>query len=834
MRITSALLLLMTAAWLLSSTAGPPAEQMQVGLAYGNRVLVTTNQVVDPAGRRVQFAGRPMDLAVSPAGDRVAVLLSGSLRIFTPSGQAVRTIPVNPSAGGMAFRPDGARILISQLKANGEQGIAVVDPAAAAAPAWIPLPANSAPAGIAIDSAGSFAYVALNRANLLARVDLASGLVATVPVGVAPFGVALTLDGTRLFVTNQAGSRPAAGQTTAPSAGTPILIDERGIARSGSVSVIDTGGFKVIAELPTGLLPGAVTMSPDGLLAAVANANSDSVTIFRTDTLRRDSNLPVPALPQASGSSPTAVAFNAAGDRLYVACGGNNSVAVLQRNPLRPFDRRRRSTAYSVIGAFPTDWYPMSIAAAADGTLFVANSKGIGTRNAASRFTITAWTGTMNIIDPQAIESGLTRAASDANQPFSSAALPAGAPADLHSLGIDHVFFIIKENRTYDQVLGDAGSGNSDPTLTNYGAAVTPNHHALAAQFVLLDNFFAAGTVSPDGHQWLTQAMVTPYLERAFPTFIRSYPYSGEDPLAFAPTGFLWTNAQAHGLSVRVYGEYTLAAASYPLKWADYLLDASGAMQSLTPAGSPIAALNPLVDHAYPAFALNVPDQYRARIFLDRFQQFQAANTLPNLVILQLPADHTVGVTPNSPSPNAMVADNDLAVGRIVDAISNSPYWPRSAIFITEDDAQDGVDHVDGHRTLCLVISPYTRRRAVDSTHYNHTSIVRTIEDLLGLPPMNKFDAAALPMRSVFTIKPDLTPYVAQPNQVSLLQLTPALAALSGAELRAALQSKAMNFSVPDAAPEDELNRILWHAARGWQTPFPRVPHGPGCPPEKD
>src|SRR5581483_6468657 len=279
---------------------------------------------------------------------------------------------------------------------------------------------------------------------------------------------------------------------------------------------------------------------------------------------------------------------------------------------------------------------------------------------------------------------------------------------------------------------------------------------------------------------------------------------------------------------------YTLAAQPYSGTWSDYLRDANGPMQMSTRSKASIAALDPLVEHDYPAFALNIPDTFRAQRFLTHFREFEAGASLPNLVIIQLPADHTVGTGAGSPSPNAMVADNDLALGRIVEAITESSYWPKSAIFVTEDDAQDGVDHVDGHRTLCLVISPYTRRGAVDSTHYNHTSVARTIEELLGLPPMTKFDAAALPMRSVFTTRPDLGGYGARPNVTPLDQRNAALGALRGAERRAAAASAAMNFSVPDAAPEETLNRILWHAARGWAARYPAPPHGPGCPPERD
>jgi YVTN family beta-propeller protein len=829
-----AVFLLTGSAYLLSSVVAPPAEHMQVGSMYDNRVLVTTNQLLNPAGRRIQFPGRPLDLAVGSRGE-VMVLQASSLRVYSPTGGFVRSTGMGPTSGGMAFEPGGGRFWVSELAVAGHR-ISAFDVSGALVKS-ITLPARSAPAGIAIDPAAKFAYVALNLANQIARVDLATGQVSVTQVGIAPLGVAIAPDGGRVFVTNQGGFLPAPGEITASSAGSGVLIDERGIARSGSLSVIDTATFQTIAELPTGLLPSGVRVSPEGAAVVVANSNSDSISVFRADTLELESTVSLAGMPRASGSGPTTLAFSSGGDRLYVTCSGNNSVAVLKRpRGVRRIETRARGGRYELAGSFATDWYPMSIAAGPDDTLYIGNVKGIGTRNAASRFGIGAWLGTMNIVTPAEVDSALTYADADAdaNHPFRSARTPDGSPADLRSLGIEHVFLIIKENRTYDQVLGDLGFGNGDPSLTLYGWPVTPNHHKLASQFTLLDNYYASGTVSADGHQWLMQSIVTPYLERAHGTYSRSYPYSGEDPLAFSPTGFLWTNAQEHGLSVRVYGEYTIAANSYSSNWADYLQDAAGPMRLSTRANSPIAALNPLVDHEYPAFAMNVPDTHRARRFLDRFREFEETSSLPNLVILQLPVDHTVGISPGWPSPNAMMADNDLAVGRIVEAITNSSYWPKSAIFVVEDDAQDGVDHIDGHRTMCFVISPYTRRAAVDGTHYNHTSVVRTIEDLLGLPPMNKFDAAALPMRSVFISRPDFTPYTAMPNTVPLTDVVAGLHALGSVERRAAAASLRMNFSVPDAAPEEELNRILWHMVRGWHTRYPRVPHRPECPPEKD
>jgi len=804
----------------------PPPEQLWVGTRYGNQVLVPSNQLLNPAGQRIEFAGRPVDMALSPQGDVLAVLLPNAIQLFSSAGKTLRTLKTQAASFlGVAFTPNGEWVVASQVSSGG--AIALGDVQGQAGVVYMKVPPNSVPAGLVFDSDGSNLYVALSRTNALGRLFVDRGeVVATVDVGVAPLGVALTPRGDRLFVTNWGGRRALKGEMTAPSAGTATLADERGIASSGTVSVVDVASFQVIAEVAVGLHPSAVGISPDGSLAAVANANSDSITLLDTDSLRVVDTVAIPAFPRGYlGSSPVALAFSPTGQWLYVACAGNNALAVLER----------LGQSYRLRGFVPTDWYPVAAAVSASGdggeTVYVANSKGIGSRNATRNFNVLNHPlGTFNIFPGRTVEQAAQAAVAFSNDPFRDAAPPSGSPRNLADLGIRHVFFIIKENRTYDQVLGDLGRGNGDKSLAIYGSEVTPNQHEMAGQFVTLDNFYASGARSPDGHQWLTQAMVTDYVERAHAGWPRSYPFWGDDPLAFASSGFIWNNAQDAGRTVRVFGEFTLPTAGYSGNWIDYYRDSQLPEMKLTVRStSQVAPLNAVVESNYPAYALNIPDVYRARVFLKRFGEFQEKGDLPNLVIIHLPANHTAGASPNFPTPRAMVADNDVAAGRMVEAITKSAYWPRTAIFIVEDDAQDGVDHVDGHRTVCLVISPFVRRGAVDSTHYNQTSIVRTIEELLGLPPMNKFDAAALPMRSVFTTRPDLRPFESVANRIPLDEMNPSPAGIIGPQRRAILDSMAMDFSRPDAAPEEVLNRILWHTAKGWNTPYPRVPHAPGC-----
>jgi len=352
---------------------------------------------------------------------------------------------------------------------------------------------------------------------------------------------------------------------------------------------------------------------------------------------------------------------------------------------------------------------------------------------------------------------------------------------------------------------------------------------------VTFDNFYTSGVTSADGHQWVTQSFVTDYLERAFGRWPRSYPFTGDDPLAFASTGFIWDNATASGLSVRVFGEFTTVSSGGGRPWSDYYKDARASKQSLSVRShSSIASMEPIVEQSYPGWALNIPDIFRSRIFRGKLRAFDRERNLPNLVIIFLPNNHTAGLVHGYPSPASMLADNDLALGEIVEAITHTSYWPRSAIFVTEDDSQDGVDHIDGHRTVGLVISPFVKRNRVDSIYYNQTSMIRTIEELLGMPPMNKFDAAALPMRSIFTSEPDFGPFGAMLNQTPLTNLNPQPDGLDKNEQAAALESMAMDFTHPDAAPEDRLNRILWHVAKGWNVPYPVIPHRWGCRPDDD
>jgi hypothetical protein len=386
----------------------------------------------------------------------------------------------------------------------------------------------------------------------------------------------------------------------------------------------------------------------------------------------------------------------------------------------------------------------------------------------------------------------------------------------------EHVLYIIKENRTYDQVFGDLPQGNGDPSLCIFGREITPNHHAIVEEFVLLDNFYCSGILSADGHQWTNEAFVTDYLEKMFGGFSRSYPYAGDDPLAYASSGFLWDNVLRHGKSFRCYGEMVQAhitpKGSFKEIYDDFV---QGTGKFKIRATAHIDAIAQNMCETVIGFPSIVSDVYRADEFIKELRGFEKKGGFPNLMMMLLPNDHTAGTRPGMPTPRAAVADNDLALGRVVEALSKSKFWPKTCIFVVQDDPQAGWDHVDGHRTVAMVISPYTKRRTVISQRYDQPSMVKTIELILGLPPMNQMDLFATPMTACFQAKADLTPYTCRKNNIPLDELNASLDKLRGPARRDALASLELNLDEIDMADEESFNRILWHAMKGHDKPYP-------------
>jgi YVTN family beta-propeller protein len=831
-------------------------DQLHVGIQPDGSVVVPTNQILRPAGKQVTFPGRPVDLVLIDEGKTLVVKNMHSLVLIdTAGGNILQTLalPKHRQRGSdNGFSVVGLLVKEGRIYAgDSESRIRVAERQADGKYAWaeaieVPAPEVGGLAHLAglADAGPGKICVASSRGNCLHFIDLATGRTEqTVRVGVAPFMVCFARPD-RCFVSNWGGDPPQPGQPVSDSSGTDVRIDPRtNVANDGTVSVVDqiNGQWKQTKTIKVGLHPSGMALFPQRKLLYVANANSDTISVIDTKTGQVVESLacrPEARLPFGSGCN--ALALSPDGRTLYAANGTNNCVAVIRLGP-NASDDGNGGRSRLIAGLIPTAWFPGAVVVSADGKrLFVANVKGIGTladpprkkkgKNSHDHL------GSVSIIDlPN--ESQLAAHTEVVNRnnrlAYSLAglekprvgALPVPIPERHGEPSVfNHVLYIIKENRTYDQVFGDMKEGNGDANLVMFGENTTPNHHALARQFTLLDNFYCSGVLSADGHSWADSAYVTDYLEKAFGGFTRSYPDDGKDALAFAPTGFLWNNALAHHKSFRNYGEFVLEEHYTPkgTKWIDVFNDHQNGTNKvpLTPKVS-MKVLEPYTHKTYPYFPLTAADAIRADLFIAELAEFEKKGELPNLLYMSLPCDHTEGTTPDFPTPRAMVADNDFALGRIVEAISRSKFWKDTCILVVEDDPQDGLDHVDGHRTVALAISPYTRRRFVDHTNYNQTGMVKTIELILALPPMTQLDLSATPMRNCFQSQPDLTPYKCTPNLVALDEMNPPIKELTGKALYWAKQSLALNLEKADQANEDIFNRILWHSVRGYDTPYP-------------
>jgi YVTN family beta-propeller protein len=695
----------------------------------------------------------------------------------------------------------------------------------------------------------------------LAVLDAETGaLLHSVPLGVLPVAAVVSADGSTAWVSVLGGPKPKSGERATKQCCDPraeaVRVDARDIAERGTVTRVDLVSGRVVASVTVGLHPTGLSWDESHARLFVANGNSDDISVVDTRTNAVVGTIAAdPFRERRIGIAPTAVALADGGRRLYVTLGGANAVAVYDATVADGIPSRFR-------GLIPTGWYPSSLDVSADGrtltvgTLFGMGS-GTGSHGGQRGRYVHAVRGSVNVIDvPTDAQLDAYTTSVAQNNRRHLAASPGPSPSIVARAGIasrpvperpgepspiEHVVYIIRENRTYDQILGDIGKGASDPSLVMYGRDVTPNAHALSEQFVLLDHFFASGGNSADGHNWLTQANETDY--PIWPLYEgRSYPSEGIDALAYSSGGFIWEAAEAKGKSVTVFGEYAPSiqepkAALRTRLFAQYR-DAQphdpavlrGLMKKEYDTHSDIRSLDRLLVREYPGWTMDSPDVVKADVIIDHLREWEARKSMPNLVMVILPSDHTVGTSAGWCTPKACVADNDLALGRIVEALSHSSFWKSMAILSVEDDAQDGVDHIDGHRTVALVASPYARRGVIDSTYYSQPSMVKTIELMLGLPALSAFDLVATDMRASFLdagAQPDLTPYTALVPKQSLYEVNQRVGEITGPNAgprrTAALASARMRFDAPDAAPSERLNRILWHDARGWKTPYPAV-----------
>jgi YVTN family beta-propeller protein len=873
----------------------------QVGTHYRNGIQVSDDQIINPIGDRLLTKlGKIMGSTVSPNGQFLAATSTDKdvvLQIFDlKTYKLIWTVGTAPGLSqslsdgtvgqeGPTYSPDGKFLWLPEQ--NGLTRFPVNASGILGPPTSFSLPTvgshlsgnartpepNSALVGqITYSPDGSTLYAALNGQNTVVALDPSTGTVEhTWNVGIAPRELAFV--GNKLYVSDEGGRRAKPGDTTMDSYGTAVPANGYlGTSTTGEVSVIDPSNPSApVGQIAVGLHPTA--MYADGSALFVANTNSDTVSVIDTTTDQVVQTIETRPWPESAvGYEPDGIAVTKDG-HLLVTLGRANAVAVYR------YDGTPKDPV-SYIGLLPTDYYPADVATVGN-QIVVTNTRGIDARGPAIVTYKGEGTEPVSGHDTHSTTASLTRftlpsdleiatkytpmvfAQNDWNQndvleaSAGHKAAPVPVPVRIGDPStIKHVFLIVKENRTYDQVLGDLGEGNGDPKLTQFGEKATPNQHALARQFGDYDNVYDIGTNSAEGHNWMMMGDNPEYTESSAGEYQRSYD-TEEDVLGHQRSGFLWTAVESAGATARNYGEYEYMEGKPAGTWQQYYCAAKSVMNGGDPAqltapglkgdyGSAIPSLNAIADPLSPPFDLSIPDIYRYEIWKQDFEK----NGPADFNMIWFSSDHTGGPTDSE----AGVADNDLATGEMVDTISHSKYWKDSAIFVVEDDSQDGADHVDGHRAPIQVISPWAQHGKVINTYYSQLSIVRTIEQILGAQPLNEKVAAATPMYDAFTSKPNYTPFNAVPNQIPLTEgiFTPpacgldtlglkgaAAKALDKAEARKTevpasekataaawqawiLQQHTMgNGAIPDFANPEQMNRYTWYQAHDWKVPYP-------------
>lgn len=828
--------------------------------------IIPSRQGITPAGLQSVFESRVNGVAFSDDGKSIyaATLGQNSSHIFqidleTNHMVGVIDSPVSVGMQGLIYDPGSHTPMMSGLSGGAKGKNSVVQ--------LVSLDNNKSTiivgklgdhqagglgVGATKNSRGQrLAVIALTFNDEAAIVDLDTKLVVTnIKTGIAPFSAVVNRNSSVAYVSNWGGRFPKQGERTAATGpeehADQVLVDEHGLVTNGTITRIDLMSGKVTSTIEVGLHPSGMAWDESHERLYVANSNSDTVSVVDTRTNHLLETITLqPFNKKVAGISPESVALAPDHSSLYIACAGINALGVVNLKSGRPH----------VTGFIPTGWYPNDVVVSPDGKFIaVSTLLGVGTGWNSSnllarekrdgmkpelnmhRRYVHADRGTVHIIpvpDEDELERYSIAVAEDnhlglpgelmPNSPARANAAPRPIPAHLGEPSvIDHVIYIIKENRSYDQYFGSLGKGNGDPSLNQYQDDVIPNQRELARKFVLLDNFYANGGNSADGHQWLTQAAETDYAY--WPGYNgRSYPKNGDDPLAFAGSGFLWDHLVANHKTFADFGEYVGEMGGKNGDLRAKLLDEykqGSDFSGVFHTKAPIAELNQYLIPDFPSYGLKVPDVTRARIFLRHLKQWEHEGNMPNLVMVQMPSDHTEGTTPGFSTPKACLADNDLAIGQIVEGVSHSPFWKSTLILIVEDDAQDGLDHVDGHRTVALAVSPYTKRRSIDSTFYSQVSMVKTIEMIFGVRPMSIFDLIANDMRASFQSTPDITPYQAIEPKQSIYERNPSLNALSGQPKLDAIASSKMDWKEPDDVPTRQLNAILWRNSNGTEYPI--------------
>ena len=788
-------------------------RRMLPGLEPDGMIRLPNQWALRPAGKQLELGDFPVNLVLHPSGNWLAAMHAGfgthEVVVVTLQGKDAKIacrVPVEQAFYGLCFTPDGKTLFASGGELE-EVHAWTFDDGLLGRHRKIRMADKMktfVPSGLATDADG--------------RTLFAAGL-----WGHAVAMVALDNPDKRRTVPLEKESFP---YTCLPEPGGKRLFVS--LWGKAAVAVIDLESDKVAATWPTDSHPTEMALAPDGRTLYVSCSNSTRVCVL--DVAHDGKALQTihcalhPNAP--SGNTPSSLCLSSDGELLFVANADANNLAV--------FQVAKRGQAQA-LGFIPVGWYPTSVRFDAKAKkIYVANGKGLTSRanphgpnplqrgpflRPVEEYIGRLFRGTLGVIDmPTPEKMAEYSKQAYACSPLRADLAPVGDRAADNPIPqkigdaspIKHCIYIIKENRTYDQVFGDMKEGNGDPNLCLFGERITPNHHKLARQFVLLDNFYVEGEVSADGHQWTMGAYATDFVEKVWPLSYRGrplassiknlniYPSEGNfDAIARGAGGYLWDRCAEAGVSYRSYGE-----------WVE------DAKKVGEPAKARVKALEGHFDPMFRGWDLDYPDVKRAEHFIAELQRFEREGGFPSLTILRLPNDHTSGTKAGKSTPTAQVADNDLALGMVVEAISKSKFWEDTAIFVVEDDAQNGPDHVDAHRSIALVISPYTKHGHVDSTMYSTSSMLRTMELILGLKPMSQFDAAARPMYHSFQAKADLTAYEHLVPDVDLQEKNKAAA--WGSKI-----SEKFNLAKEDAADDLLLNEVIWRSVKGANSPMP-------------
>lgn len=796
---------------LAACSASPTSRPASASLDEGPRRL-PTGRTLDPAGVVWPVGSMPLAMTLSPSGREVVVLLNGWREqgvqvVDRASGRVVQTLPQAAAFLGLAFSPDGHTLYASGGNQDVVYRYAWANARAQLTDSIIIEPkapqknGRRYPAGLALSPDGSHLYVAENLTDSLAVVDLATAaVVQRFGVERYPYGVVVDGEGT-VYVSSWGGSTVSSFSAA-------------------------NGRLTATGRMSAGRHPSAMLLSHDGSRLFVASGSTDRVTVLETRRRRAVTSIIVtPPGGPGEGATPNALALSEDGKRLFVAEADNNAVAIVDLAATTA-GVSGATGADTVSGRVPVEWYPTAVMVRGD-TLLTLTGKGSGTGPNlqgpqpdrgrgdagfdARQYTLGQTTGSL-------VTTTVARAGAAELAPLTARVARAnrwGEPREKFTYPpIEHVIYIVKENRTYDQVLGDLAQADGDTSLVFFPRAVSPNHHALAERFGIFDRFFVNAEASPDGHNWTMAAYTTDYLQKTVPSNYsnrgRTYDWEGtnrgripdnDDDVSEPANGYLWNLAQRAGLSFRNFGEFVIPA------------DADRDAQMPTGYRGNKPFLRAHTNPDFPSFNLKIRDQIRADAWMAELAQWVQRGSMPRLQVIRLPNDHTSGGRADAPTPRAHVADNDLALGRMVEALSTSPFWKNTVVFVLEDDAQNGPDHVDSHRSPFFVISPYAGG-GVSHRFANTTDVIATIEEILGLGTLSQFDHFGHPLHDIWRKTPDLRPYAALSPSVSLDEVNPRAT-------RNARESAQLDLRFEDIADEVLFNQILWRMMKGEATPYP-------------